>query len=538
MPSYKRSFLALVTMFAVRGWKVQESALQTQTTDAQAQHTYARESAEAHSSQKSKRSRKRKRDGSTDDAAEEVTTGNLPDLWQTHIEKKIAKESPSKDDEEADEPANFKKQKKSAKQKHLNLVESAKQPIDFANHNAEKTPKNERRAQQHAALAKASAPKEPTKHSKTKHEPKEQATGLIVEPGVVEPKLTKLQSSMRQKLISSRFRHLNETLYTKPSSASSNLFKENPEFFQEYHQGFRQQVEAWPENPLEGFLTWIRRRGGDPGHSSKKNWKHKKQNAKTKGAKPATDTDPDVEPLPRNFRTGICMIVDLGCGEGQLAASLLNAPPTPPLAKRMKLAVRSFDLASTAAHVTACDIRSLPMADDTIDIAIFCLALMGTNWIEFIEEAYRVLRWKGECWISEVGSRFSTLNSNQPVEHSVGSRRKAKMNAREEKDGRKEQMPLTVEEDTPLQQPTTDVSAFVDVLRRRGFQLAGEPEMGNKMFVRMRFIKALPPSKGKGVLFKGGGAMGGKPAFIEVERKEISDEAEAHVLKPCVYKLR
>lgn len=41
----------------------------------------------------------------------------------------------------------------------------------------------------------------------------------------------------------------------------------------------------------------------------------------------------------------------------------------------------------------------------------------------------------------------------------------------------------------------TDVSAFVDVWRRRGFELKGEVELGNKMFVRMRFRKVVQGGK-------------------------------------------
>ncbi|RJE16810.1 rRNA processing protein Rrp8 [Aspergillus sclerotialis] len=36
---------------------------------------------------------------------------------------------------------------------------------------------------------------------------------------------------------------------------------------------------------------------------------------------------------------------------------------------------------------------------------------MGTNWVSFVEEAWRVLRGdgKGECWVSEVKSRFGRV---------------------------------------------------------------------------------------------------------------------------------
>ena len=34
----------------------------------------------------------------------------------------------------------------------------------------------------------------------------------------------------------------------------------------------------------------------------------------------------------------------------------------------------------------------MPLEDDSVDIAVFCLALMGTNVTDFITEANRVLK--------------------------------------------------------------------------------------------------------------------------------------------------
>ena len=51
--------------------------------------------------------------------------------------------------------------------------------------------------------------------------------------------LTPLQQAMRQKLISSRFRHLNEQLYTTPSEKAVELFNANPELFDEYQRQFK-----------------------------------------------------------------------------------------------------------------------------------------------------------------------------------------------------------------------------------------------------------------------------------------------------------
>ena len=48
----------------------------------------------------------------------------------------------------------------------------------------------------------------------------------------------------------------------------------------------------------------------------------------------------------------------------------------------------------------------MPLESESIDVAIFCLSLMGVNWHEFIKEAYRVLRCKGKLLIAEVKSRL------------------------------------------------------------------------------------------------------------------------------------
>ena len=41
-----------------------------------------------------------------------------------------------------------------------------------------------------------------------------------------------------------------------------------------------------------------------------------------------------------------------------------------------------------------------------MDVVVFCLALMGTDYPRFLKEATRVLRPGGKLWIAEVRSRF------------------------------------------------------------------------------------------------------------------------------------
>jgi ribosomal RNA-processing protein 8 len=53
---------------------------------------------------------------------------------------------------------------------------------------------------------------------------------------------TKTQDQMVARLDASRFRYLNEQLYTKPSTSAAQLFQEDPNAFVAYHKGYQQQV--------------------------------------------------------------------------------------------------------------------------------------------------------------------------------------------------------------------------------------------------------------------------------------------------------
>jgi ribosomal RNA-processing protein 8 len=526
-------------MFAVKGWAVDASALKPQTKpikSSKAQDALDRKAAKHEEANEGPNAEQKAEKANLKRKREEIAAANEPDLgkqWDKHVEGKDVSKPKEKKKKEG------KKQKREENGADKNVGAQAEggaqnkteaQPGNKKDKKKGKQDKTETQAQDGASKAASTV-----------------VAKLPPAPPVMplKAKLTPMQAAMRQKLISARFRHLNETLYTAPSADALQLFDANPEMFEDYHAGFRQQVEVWPQNPVDKFLATIRARG-----VVKQSYLNKK-GSKSKPAK-GSENDGGLEPLPRTHGTAI--IADLGCGDAALSHSLTTTNEI----SSLNLKIHSFDLHSPSKLVTKADISNLPLEDGSCDVAIFCLALMGTNWISFIEEAYRILHWRGELWVAEIKSRFGRVDKKKKVvEHSVGSKRKAKMLApklaakKKEQDEANEEQTLATEVDgvEAQQAPATDVSGFVEVLRRRGFVLKNGEEsidLGNKMFVKMEFTKSAAPVKGKGVSEIPEDHRKPKPnnfqakRFIEEQEKndDVPTDDESKALKPCLYKIR
>jgi ribosomal RNA-processing protein 8 len=394
----------------------------------------------------------------------------------------------------------------------------------------------------HSALSSSDLGRKAVDQAITSHVPqsKSKAADSSLKSAMVPPQpppqphstnLTPLQAKMRSKLTSARFRHLNQTLYTSSSSDALLLFANSPDLFAEYHAGFSQQVkDSWPQNPVDVYIREIKERG--------KVHDHRVDGQSTTKL-----------PLPRR-KTGWCTIADLGCGDAPLARGCQSQ------AKALQLRFHSFDLYAPNSFVTKADIADLPLRDGEADVAVFCLSLMGTNWIDFVEEAWRVLRGdgKGEIWVAEVKSRFGRVKA-KVVENSVGKKKKKVKKPRkdtakpEDDDGLAGSEELFVEDEHASDQEAdaTDISAFLEVFQRRGFQLReGSVDRSNKMFISATFTKAGIPKAGK---YKGWKWTGheyeknaarhsGRMKFVETPEDEVLPEDEARVLKPCVYKSR
>jgi ribosomal RNA-processing protein 8 len=271
-----------------------------------------------------------------------------------------------------------------------------------------------------------------------------------------ETKLTPLQLKMKEKLSGSRFRWINEQLYTISSGEALKLIENSPELFDEYHNGFRAQVQSWPENPVDTFIKQFRTRLEKPIN-----------------APGGLTGEPD----------GKVVIADMGCGEAQLALEVSNLKGSKK-SKKVKFVVHSFDLKKSNDRITVADIKNVPLPDSSVHVVVFCLALMGTNFLDFIREANRILKPRGELWIAEIKSRFVDNNVQQ----------------------------------------------FVDILKKNGFFHKTTDE-SNKMFVRFEFFK--PP---KDILEQRKTKDAKKLKFIDED--EPKEPEGKWLLKPCIYKKR
>jgi len=143
-------------------------------------------------------------------------------------------------------------------------------------------------------------------------------------------------------------RNANETFKLHPPACSIPA---------QYHDGFASQVKRWPVNPLDVIIKRIKS-------------------------------------LPAE-----CIVADFGCGEAALAASV---PQT----------THSFDLVAANERITVADSASVPLGDSSVDVAVFCLSLMGTNYFDFVQEARRVLKRGGLLFVAEVTSRFDSQDED------------------------------------------------------------------------------------------------------------------------------
>lgn len=126
---------------------------------------------------------------------------------------------------------------------------------------------------------------------------------------------------------------------------------ENPSEWHEYHRLRREAMKDWEEVPYEYIASKI---------------KNKRQ-----------------------------IVGDFGCGDNQMKIHIPNNK------------VYSFDHVACDDTVVACDMAHTPLKDESIDIAVFSLALWGCNYEDYFKEAYRVLTFDGLMYIAEPSSSYT-----------------------------------------------------------------------------------------------------------------------------------
>ena len=236
--------------------------------------------------------------------------------------------------------------------------------------------------------------------------------------------MTTHQKSLLSHLSGARFSQINETLYTTSSASALSYIQGEPAKLQEYHEGFREQVKGWPKVPVRQIAEKLQK-----GQRQSLAAGSSKQQQQPRGA--------------GRYAPG-ALVVDLGAGEAILAKLVAQD-------KTLCTRVLSYDLLdSSDGWVKGLDIArigGLPLPgslmaasrgkDDcrVVDVAVFCLSLMGTNWVEMIVEASRVTRTGGELLIAEVTSRFNTKAAFVKIVTSLGFRLAHEVRAAEGGDG-------------------------------------------------------------------------------------------------------
>jgi Hypothetical methyltransferase/Type III restriction enzyme, res subunit len=149
------------------------------------------------------------------------------------------------------------------------------------------------------------------------------------------------------------FSTMNRTWSQSQSETTHARLHANPEEWAQYHTLYREARKDWAVVPYEEMIRWCRQRSG-------------------------------------------YVIGDFGCGEAKLAEAVSD-----------RHTVYSFDHVAVNDEVVACDMAHVPLDDETLDVAIFSLSLMGANFAEYIREANRTLKLDGQLHVIEATQRFT-----------------------------------------------------------------------------------------------------------------------------------
>ena len=172
----------------------------------------------------------------------------------------------------------------------------------------------------------------------------------IVRPAIEVP-LSRAPSDVARRVRAyGDFTKVNNRWYQSSSAKTHQRLSASPEEWAHYHTMYKELREDWPIVPFKEEIRWLKKREG---------W----------------------------------VVGDFGCGEALISLEVGD-----------KHLVHSFDHVAINNSVVACDIRDVPLDDEALDLAVFCLALMGANFTDYIREAHRCLRLDGMLHIWEPAS--------------------------------------------------------------------------------------------------------------------------------------
>jgi hypothetical protein len=151
------------------------------------------------------------------------------------------------------------------------------------------------------------------------------------------------------------FSNLNRLWNQSRSDTTHQRLQTNPEEWAQYHTLYQESRKTWTIIPYEEMIRWCQQRSA-------------------------------------------YVIGDFGCGEAKLAEAVSD-----------RHTVYSFDHIAINNNVVACDMAHVPLNDEELDVAIFSLSLMGSNFTDYLREAYRTLKLDGKLHIIEATSRFRNI---------------------------------------------------------------------------------------------------------------------------------
>ena len=178
------------------------------------------------------------------------------------------------------------------------------------------------------------------------------AMATVARPPVVVPLSKKPYDVALRMRTYGDFSRMNNRWYASSSHKTHERLQHDPQEWAHYHTMYRDLREGWDVVPFEEEIAF---------------WS------------------------PREGKT----LGDFGCGEALIAQELCEQHK-----------VWSFDHVAINDDVLACDMSQVPVFDDELDGAIFCLSLMGHNFTEYVREAHRCLRIDGRLHIWEPKGRL------------------------------------------------------------------------------------------------------------------------------------